>query len=412
MWVSVAGWLVVLGSVFIVLSAFEQISSLSSLDSRQQVEEFLAEPPGDGMGLGVESALDVLHVLSVVSGGCAAAAAVLGFYAMRGHRRARLGLSVVVVPMFVGGLALGGVLTAFVAVGAVALWLQPARDWFDGVSRQRPTAGTPFGPADRGGRGGGDTSHGDEGGREPGDEHEQEDSRAELRDRQPATQGAGPGPDQNPNQGPDQGSDQGSERTDGPEPRAFVGFGQPGAGPAEDAPETGRGRLAPADQPHPGWQRPRPAPQHPGANRAAASRPTAVLVACVLTWATCAIVAAILLGTVAALAAAPDMLLDEVRRQNPEIGAEVARSTLVGATVAIGAVIVLWCAAACVVAFFVSRGRPWARLTLAVSATVAAVGSALLAVGSVVLILPAGAAATTAYCLLFRPEVRRWFGGV
>jgi len=115
------------------------------------------------------------------------------------------------------------------------------------------------------------------------------------------------------------------------------------------------------------------------------------------------------LGTVVALAASPDMLLDEVRRQNPEIGAQVSGSALIAAAMGMGGLLVLWCVAASVVAFFVVRGQAWARITLAVSATVAAVGSAVLSVSSVAMLLPALAAGTTAYLLLFRADVRSWF---
>ena len=182
-------------------------------------------------------------------------------------------------------------------------------------------------------------------------------------------------------------------------PRAYVGFGQPGAAPADE-------REAAPDRRPPGQQ---PAGRPGGAPGARPPRPAAVLVACVVTWASTAVVGLLMIGTVAALAASPDLLLDEVRRQNPEVGREVTRSTLVGATIGIGSAVVLWCAAAAAVAVFVLRGHAWARLTLAVSATVAAVGSAVLSVGSAAMLLPAAAAGTTAYCLLFRPEVRGWF---
>ena len=45
--VTVAGWLVVAGSVVVVLMAFDQVSALRSLETREAVEEYLSKPPGD-----------------------------------------------------------------------------------------------------------------------------------------------------------------------------------------------------------------------------------------------------------------------------------------------------------------------------------------------------------------------------
>ena len=45
-----AGWLVMGGSVVVVLMALDQVAGLHSLDTREAVEEYLSEPPGDGSG--------------------------------------------------------------------------------------------------------------------------------------------------------------------------------------------------------------------------------------------------------------------------------------------------------------------------------------------------------------------------
>jgi hypothetical protein len=45
--VTVAGWLIMGGSVVVVLIALGQGALLHSLDTRDAVEEYLAQPPGD-----------------------------------------------------------------------------------------------------------------------------------------------------------------------------------------------------------------------------------------------------------------------------------------------------------------------------------------------------------------------------
>ncbi len=74
--------------------------------------------------------------------GCATAAAVLGFHAMKGSTRARLGLSVLAVPIFLGGFATGGFLTSLVAAGTALLWVGPSALWFRGepVPERAPRA--------------------------------------------------------------------------------------------------------------------------------------------------------------------------------------------------------------------------------------------------------------------------------
>ena len=48
---------------------------------------------------------------------------------------ARVALSVLAVPLFVTGLVSGGIGSAVVTAAIVMLWFQPARDWFDGITR-------------------------------------------------------------------------------------------------------------------------------------------------------------------------------------------------------------------------------------------------------------------------------------
>ncbi len=70
----------------------------------------------------------------MVAASSAAAAAILGFYALQRSRSARVALSVLAPVVATTGLVLGGLLSSAVAVAVVMLWLQPSRDWFDGVT--------------------------------------------------------------------------------------------------------------------------------------------------------------------------------------------------------------------------------------------------------------------------------------
>ena len=65
----------------------------------------------------------------------------LGYHVLQRSRPARLGLSVLALPLFFGGLATGGFLTSLVVAATVLLWLGPSRAWFDGTPL--PGAGPP-----------------------------------------------------------------------------------------------------------------------------------------------------------------------------------------------------------------------------------------------------------------------------
>lgn len=346
-----AGWTVLIGGVLVVLTAFESIGSMRSLETRQAVEEFLAEPPGSGLGLGVEAVLDLMHAMSLVTGACAAAMAVLGWSLLRRSRPARVAVSALAVPLFLAGTAVGGLLTAVVAAAVVLLWLPPARDWF---------AGRDWRP---------------EGARRGRDHDQRPPDRPLDRplDRRP--------PEPLPPQ--EQRSDGG-----GGEPRPYEGFG------------TAHGQLQqldrPAEQPGPPWQQP-------------PRRPTAVTVACTVTWVMTALVGLLTLVSLVVLTASPDLLLDEVARQNPDLEEQgVSRRLLLTTTLVVGGIVVLWCAAAAALAALAFRGVPWARVALVVSAVVAGLLSLVSSVGAAAMLVPMLAAAIVVACLV-RPEARAFF---
>lgn len=144
--VTLAAWLTMVGSAFVVLLVFDRLAGLHTLESREAVEKFLAEPPGSDLGVGVDAVLDGIRLVAMVAAGCAAAAAILGYHLLRRNRAARLALTVLAVPLFLAGLVTGGFVSSLVAASVVMLWLQPSRDWFDGITRpqvERAASATP-----------------------------------------------------------------------------------------------------------------------------------------------------------------------------------------------------------------------------------------------------------------------------
>ncbi|WP_460711702.1 hypothetical protein [Nocardioides dilutus] len=338
--VTIAAWLVMAGSVFVVLTAFDQIAGLRSLETREAVEEFLSKPPGDSLGLGVQGMLSVMRVLTMVTAACATAAAILGFHVLRRSRSARLVLTLLAVPLFLAGMVVGGFLPAVIVGSITMLWFQPARDWIDGKAPRPVTPPPP--PASS-----------------PAPTPPME---APPRAAPPAT-------------------------SDGP--RAYPGFGEtPGVPPPGAMTYTAH-------------------PQHP----AAPARPAALMWACALAWAGSAVVFIVMLVSVAVVLAAPDMLVDELYRQNPELRSDgITPATLRSTVLFAGSLLVVWSVVASVLAAYAWRGRSWAWTALVVSACSASVLCLLAALGSPAMLVPLMLCAAT-IPLLLRPEVRAFIRG-
>ncbi len=141
--VAIAGWLVVAGSVIVVLMAFSRVADLRSLETKEAIEAYLASPPGDSLGLTVSGAQTILRIASMVAAACAATTAILGWQVLQRSKGARLALSLLAAPLFVTGFVGGGFASAVVTAAIVMLWFQPARDWFDGITRAAPERPAP-----------------------------------------------------------------------------------------------------------------------------------------------------------------------------------------------------------------------------------------------------------------------------
>jgi hypothetical protein len=341
--VTVAAWLVMSGSVVVVLTAFDQVAGLRSAETREAVEEFLGTPLGERLGLGVQGTLSLMRVLTMIAAACATAAAILGFQVLQRSRSARLFLTLLAAPLFLAGVVVGGFLPSIIVGSIVMLWFQPARDWLDGKTpRVVPAPPAP----------------------EP-----------------PPTTPEWPPPLPPPSTSPGQ-------------PRAYPGFGGP----------TGPGTGTPADA----W--PAIPPMYAAGPVAPARpvRPAALVWACALTWAGCAIAFMAMLASVVLVLAAPDMLIDELYRQNPELRGDGLTPATIRSTVLVAGVLVIaWSIVASVVAGFAWRGRRWGWTVLLVSASCASLLCLLAALSSPPMLVPLLVSGATVPMLL-RPEVRAY----
>jgi hypothetical protein len=347
-----AGWVTIVGSVFVVFGLFETVANLRSIETREQVERMLSQPPLEGTGMTVERWLSVLHTVSLVGAACAAAAAILGFYVLQRSTSARAALTVVAVPLFLTGLVTSGFMSTLVAVSALMLWTRPARDWFAG----RPWLDSMM------------------------------SARTEATAKRRGRDLADPSSEQPPT------------------PPAM-----PWEQPAPPAPsDEERPMPATGDaRPHAGFGEAAPRPVVP------APRPAALVTACVLTWVFAGVVAlGCLLGLVGMLVS-PDLWSEQMREDLTEqagVTWEQARRAALGAAAVFGA----WSLVALLLAVFAFLGREWARILLVISASSAAmlIGLSLVTAGvaGLVMLLPLAACVATVV-LLLRRDVSGWVRG-
>ena len=350
--VTLAAWMIMGGSFLVVASVFERVAGLNTLETQQAIEEFLGEPPGSGLALDVEAVIGIIRAMSMVAAGCAAGAGVLGFHVLRRSRGARLGVTVLAVPLFVSGLVAGGFLSSLVAASAVLLWLEPSRDWFDGKpARERPQPE-----------------------RSAAGRHARPDER-------PSSPGAPAGPPA------------GSPAVTGPRPHE--GFGTvPGPSSSDGPGGPGGG----GQQARHGHEAPTAPPERPGS----------VLWACVLTWVFAGAAGLSMAALALVVVASPEMFFEELRRRDPEFDSQgFSDAALRSAIYVFAGITVVWSAVATVLAILLFRRVPWARLALAVCAAGAGAVCLLASAGSLVMVAPLLGSAVT-FSLLLRREVRAW----
>lgn len=343
--VTLAGWITVVGSVFVVFSVFEVVAAGRSIETRERVADALDQQPLSGSGVTLEQALGFLHGMSLVAGACAVAAAILGGYVLQCSKSARLALTIIAPVLFLSGMVTGGFMSSMVAVAAVMLWTAPARDWFNGIAPRRPQVDVP------------------------------------------------PPPDRVSE--PDQVAPRSNE------PRAYVGFGGDQRAVPEDAAQ-GQSAVTPAPASETafapsGTAAPRPAP-----------RPREVLQACLLTWVFSGVVLCGMLIAILAFAASPDMLQEVYESDDRFADADLDLDTLRAASISVAAVFSVWAIVATVLAVFTFLGHNWARITLIISAAVTAMLGLVMMIAAPMLAL-VSVAAILAIVMLTRARTNAWF---
>lgn len=329
-----AGVMVMLGATFVVLSVWDTVSRLRSIESRELIEKFLAGVPS--LGLSVEAGIQVAHALAIVSALCAVAAVALGWEVLQRSQGARVALSVVAVPLFLTGLFAGAFASALVAAATVALWLSPSREWFAGEPIPEP-AKRP---------------------REGMQVWEQTPNRRS---------------DQAPDRAPELGPGHGPDRAPAP---------------------------LEAASPASGWSVSAGAPQ---------GRPGPVTAAFVMTFAVASVVFLMTLVSLVLLGSQTEVMIEELRRQNPDLEASgVTDSLLLTTSYVTGAIVMLWSVLAMVLAYLTAARRAWAARALMICAAVCGVFCVLAALASPAALIPAIVAIATVSCLR-RADVRAWF---
>jgi hypothetical protein len=343
-----AGGFVIGGSIFLVLSVFDTFTTLNSVEMRDEITKVLSSPTGAGLGLSLSEAKSFMRVGLMIAAACAAAAAVLGVYALQGNRAARVALTVLAIPILLTAPLTGGLIGALVAAATLALWSGPARDWFAGrpirdlepPARQSRSQGpwetTMPSPEDRN-RG-----------------HEEPSA-------PPPVDQAGPA------DSPADGSATDTPARKDWQPPAASELSTTGSSTAP-VPTSGFGeRLPPVADPQPTTWIP---PTYADVARGTAV-PVTVKVAAVLTWVFSGLVALLYAGVLLVLVFAQDRLVELVVDTPEWQRANLDQDVLVPA-LWIGCLMFLgWSVSACLLAWFAWRRHNWARWLLAASSATA-----------------------------------------
>lgn len=321
---TMAGAMVMLGAGFVVLSMWDTVTRLRSIETRATIERILGDLGLDS-SLSVEEGIRTAHGLATLAALGAVAAIALGWQALQRSRVARVGLSVLAVPLFLSGLVTSGFASALVAAATAVLWLSPSREWFAGKPIPAPGSGVP--------------------------------ERMRVWEQSPH---------QTSNATPD----------------------EPSAG------------VSPPPADSTGW---------PVSASASDARPGPVTAALVFTVVTASVVLMMTLASLVLAVSQPDAVLEEVRRQNPDLDESgVSESLVLRASYVMAVLVLIWCAVAIGLAVLTARRRAGAARALLVCAAVCAVVSVLATFGSPVALVPALAAVATVRCLR-HPAARAWF---
>lgn len=358
--VTIAGWLIIAGSIGALVMIAQQFESLGTLQSGDDIRRVLRQPLFEGVGVTVDGVEKAMRVLGMIAAACATASVILGWQVVQ-HRSAaaRLWLSVLALPYVLAGLGSGGFFSTAAVLGIGLLWLQPASGWLAGTWKPEPSgvSGSSLSP------GGGGRSW-------------------------PPPQVSDPTP-----------------------PPAVPGTPVVGSAGGGGGAGQGPDSLPP---PMSGWPPPYAGPggpvvTAPAAGRSSGAVPRPLVVAAILTWIFSTVTAGMVLLAVTAFVADPGPIMDRMREVDPDLMAAegVTVDLIRGVFIALAVGIAVWSVSACVLAVLVVRRVAWARLVLMVSAGCAGL---ILVAGTMVyplLVAPLVACGVT-IALLARRDVGAW----
>ena len=130
--VTVAGLIAASTCGLLVIVLFEAQTQLLSVEERKAITKMLTEL--GVVGLTTADFIALLRAVVLVSAALSAAGLVLAVYALKGHRAARVGLTIVAAGLLFTATVVTGPLPLLVVFAAARLWIRDAREWYDGRS--------------------------------------------------------------------------------------------------------------------------------------------------------------------------------------------------------------------------------------------------------------------------------------
>ncbi|MGY2876632.1 hypothetical protein ACVW00_003822 [Marmoricola sp. URHA0025 HA25] len=140
--VTIGGWLAAVSSAVLVVSVFDAMTQLHSIDTRDRLTRALVGWPS-GLGISLGDALSLTRGALFVSGVAAVVTGILGIFVLQRHATARIVLTLAAVPVVVTAPVAGGFVGLLIGGAAVMLWTPEARDWFAGRAPAKRVADRP-----------------------------------------------------------------------------------------------------------------------------------------------------------------------------------------------------------------------------------------------------------------------------
>src|SRR4051794_19907131 len=136
--VTIAGWTVAVASAMLVVTVFDTMARLHSVDTRDSLTRTLGAGSAKDFGISLTDALGVMRGALFIAGVAAVVTGILGIFVLQRHATARIVLTVAAVPVVLTAPFSGGFLGLLIGGSAALLWSRPARDWFAGRPPARP----------------------------------------------------------------------------------------------------------------------------------------------------------------------------------------------------------------------------------------------------------------------------------